>query len=156
MKRPAGATPVTADSADQVFLTRMTDHHEGLVLLTDRTLERPDPMRVTPDARALHDKQDAEQEKMLGMLDQQFKVSHRPVAMPKHKAMSDSLEQLNGEAYNRKFYEDVIVHHREGIATIDSVLPRLRTAEVKTMAQRMKAEQQKDIREFTGKMKSGS
>ena len=71
--------------------------------------------------------------------------------MPKHKMMSDSLERQSGKAYERGFYQDVIAHHKEGIAMIDSFLPRLTDDSVRAMAEKMRSDQEKEIGEFSKK-----
>jgi uncharacterized protein (DUF305 family) len=48
----------------------------------------------------------------------------------------------------------VVEHHREGIQMIDQFLPRLTRADVRQMAERMRAEQQKDIARLERELRS--
>jgi uncharacterized protein (DUF305 family) len=140
----------TTGGADHAFLEKMVDHHEGLILLAGRAGKRG-MQSITPDAKKLHTKQQSEQQKMTAMLSAHSGTSAEPKLMPKHKMMSDSLERQSGKAYERGFYQDVIAHHKEGIAMIDSFLPRLSDDSVRTMAEKMRSDQEKEIGEFSKK-----
>jgi uncharacterized protein (DUF305 family) len=145
----AGHSEMSAD-ANHAFLEKMVDHHEGLILLAGRA-ERRGMQSITPDAKKLHTKQQAEQQKMAQMMSAHSGTSAEPTLMPRHKMMSDSLERQSGKAYERGFYQDVIAHHKEGIAMIDSFLPRLTDDSVRTMAEKMRTDQEKEIAEFSKK-----
>ena len=51
-------------------------------------------------------------------------------------------------------YQHVIMHHQEGLKMIDQFLPRLTKPELKQMAEKMRADQQKEIQEFQRKASS--
>ena len=70
------------------------------------------------------------------------------------EAMASELEQKTGADYDMAFRMNVIQHHEEGIAMIDGFLPRLRRPDVRAMAERMKADQQKDIQDLRAKMQN--
>ena len=72
--------------------------------------------------------------------------------MPKNVAQTDSLSQLSGSEYDRTYYRMVIDHHREGMGMIDQHLPHLTKPAVRQMAEKMKADQQREIQEFEQKM----
>ena len=136
-------------NADQEFLQKMSDHHEGLILMVHKTLAHKGPLAVTDEAKKLDQEQDDELDRMKNALRGEFNVaSYTPKAMPEHQAMADSLGKLSGAAYDRQFREDVIKHHQEAIAMIDSYMPRLTHADVKTMAERMRATQMREINMF--------
>lgn len=44
-----------------------------------------------------------------------------------------------------KFYQEMIVHHAQAIVMVETALPRLTDAQVKSLAERMAAEQQPEI-----------
>jgi uncharacterized protein (DUF305 family) len=102
----------------------------------------------------LHTKQADEQKQMISMVQSMYGDTVMPMVMPEHKAMNDSLQVMTGAAYDRKFYEDVVKHHREGITMVDDMMPRLTRADIKQMATKMKADQQKEIQEFERKTKT--
>jgi uncharacterized protein (DUF305 family) len=100
---------------------------------------------------SLHTKQAAEQEKMIADLKTMYGETVTPMVVPQHKAMNDSLQALSGQEYDRAFYRNVVAHHKEGIQMTDAAMPRLAKPEVKQMAEKMKADQQKEITEFEKK-----
>ena len=134
-----------APSVDQQFLRMMSDHHKGLIALTHATIERKDRLAVKSEAEQLDTKQDAELDQMVTMLEQQYHDAYAPKISPDNQAMFDSLKLMTGEAYDRTFRQDVIKHHQDGIAMIDQYVPRLTDAKLKSMAEKMKANQQRDI-----------
>lgn len=139
------------DNADQQFLTKMSDHHEGLVTMATAAMTKASKSQTQGDAHMLHTKQAAERDSMVAMLRSQYNSSHTPMAMEKNRAQNDSLQRLTGAEYDRTFYRLVIDHHREGIAMIDSIAPRLTNGDVKQMAEKMKADQTKEIADFQRK-----
>jgi predicted outer membrane protein len=145
---PAGAT---AGSADQQFLREMSDHHEGMKRMAAEATQKGSP-EIKTAAAGMSQKQTAEQQEMLSML-QSEGVSHQPTILPSNQAMVDSLTQKPaGAAFDMAFHMQVIAHHREGIAMIDRMLPQLTNPQVRTMAERMKVDQQKDVQDHEGKM----
>ena len=144
-----------AKDADHQFLRSMSDHHEGLVLMATGAHQKGSAEGTRKDAEMLHHKQMAERDSMVGMIRTAYQESHTPTPMPKNQAQNDSLQALSGQAYDRKFYQLVIQHHREGIAMIDSMMPKLARDDVKRMAQKMKDDQQREIRELEPKAGGG-
>ena len=76
------------------------------------------------------------------------------MVMPSGKVMNDSLQAKSGSAYDRDMYRHVIMHYQVGVRMIDDVLPRLKRPEVRQMAERMRADQQREIQEFEKKQSS--
>jgi uncharacterized protein (DUF305 family) len=153
--QPAADTaPSTAaaGAADESFLKRMTDHHEGLLLMARQASERAGGGEVSRDARALAEAQRAEQQRMLALLKSRFDESHAPAAMARHRAVADSLAGVTGRDYGPVFYQHVIAHHQEGIAMIDSLLPQLADTGVRAMAERIRDAQIEDMDELSAKV----
>ena len=137
--------------SNQVFLRMMSDHHEGLVAMSDSALPRLQGATAKSDAQKLRQKQDSEQQRMLSMLSQQYSDSVTPMIMPSNRAMLDSVTRApQGADADRVYYRQVIAHHREGIHHAEMHLPHL-TGEVKQMAERMRSEQQREIQELERK-----
>lgn len=137
--------------SNQVFLRMMSDHHEGLVVMSDSAHPRLQSETAHNDATKLGQKQQAEQQQMLSMLSRQYQDSIRPMILPSNRAMIDSMTRTpKGAEADRVYYRQVIAHHREGIHHAEMHLPHL-TGEVKQMAERMRTEQQREIREFERK-----
>jgi uncharacterized protein (DUF305 family) len=140
-----------ARDADQEFLRMMVDHHQGLVQMATAAMTKASQSATQGDAHNLHTKQADDQKKMIAQVQSQYGETLLPMVLPSNKAMIDSLAAKSGAEYDRTFYRNVIAHHREGIRMTDEFLPRLTKADVKQMAERMKAEQQKEIAEFERK-----
>jgi uncharacterized protein (DUF305 family) len=147
------ASSQAASTPDREFLTKMTDHHEGMVQMAEAAMSKASKPATQGDAHNLHTKQAAERDSMLAMLRSSFSDSHTPAAMPENKAMMDSVNAKTGAAYDREFYAQTIKHHQEGIRMIDQYLPQLSDAKLKAMAEKMKADQQKEIQQFEPKAK---
>lgn len=166
---PAGATDTSAASTtggnmqmsgmanmtgdpDRDFLRMMSDHHKGLIAMVRPTLDKKENLAVKNDASKLDKKQDAELEKMITMLDQQYKDAYTPGMMPDHQRMVDELSGKSGAEYSRTFLKNVIAHHEQAIKMVDDYLPKAKNAQVKNMAEKMKTDQSKEIAEFQKKL----
>lgn len=147
----AGMNHGPAKDADHGFLRMMSDHHEGLVAMATEAMNKASTPEAQGDAHNLHTEQAAERDTMVSMIRSFYAEAHTPTVMPKNKAQNDSLRALSGKEYDRKFYQLVVAHHREGIAMMDSVMASLTRPEVKRMTEKMRAEQQKEIQEFQRK-----
>lgn len=143
-----------AKDADHEFLRKMSDHHEGLVVMMDAARERASSATAKADARKLHDMQGQERDQMVGMIKSSYNESHMPMLMSSAKAMNDDLQQKSGAAYDRDMYGHVVMHHQEGVKMIDDFLPRMQKAEVKQMAEKMRAVPQREIQEFQRKQRT--
>jgi uncharacterized protein (DUF305 family) len=142
---PRSAAAPTGD-ADHDFLRRMSDHHQGLIRLVHMTKDRKESSRAAiADATKIDTEQDRELDQMVTMLERDFKDPYAPKPMPEHQAMAGTLKTKTGVDYDRTFYRDVVQHHREGIAMIDDYLPKSKNPTVKRMAERMRAEQTREI-----------
>ena len=140
-----------ARDSTQTFLRMMSDHHEGLIAMSDSAEERAQDATAKADAQQLLRQQTEEQQRMLTMLRQQYSDTITPTIMPSNRAMLDSLVRTSGSEFDRLFYHHVIAHHREGIQMIEQNLPQL-APEARQMAERMRTEQQREIEEFERKM----
>jgi uncharacterized protein (DUF305 family) len=130
----------------------MSDHHEGLVAMGAEAMDLATDDSVRSAAYVLHTKQQAERDSMVAMIQSEYGEQHHPTAMPKNAAQTDSLQEAAGVERDRYFVQKTVGHHREGIAMIDQYLPRLTKAPVRRMAEKMKADQQREIEELQGKL----
>jgi len=148
MQNMAGMT----GDADHDFLRMMSDHHKGLIQIAHMTKDRKEGGSAVADAKKLDAAQDKELDQMVTMLEKDFKDPYAPKAMPEHQAMADALKTRSGKDYDRTFYENIIKHHQEAIAMIDGYLPKAKNATIKHMAEKMKADQTKEIADFQQKV----
>jgi len=147
----SGMANMTGDP-DRDFLRMMSDHHKGLIAIVHPTIDRKENLAVKGDAAKMDKKQDAEIEKMITMLDKQYKDTYTPSVMPDNQRMVDELNGKSGAEYSRTFLKNVIAHHKQAIKMIDDYLPKAKNAQVKSMAQKMKSDQTREIAEFQKKL----
>lgn len=140
--------------ADVQFMGMMTSHHEGMIAMGAQAMDKASDDSVKTAAHNMHTKQQMERDEMLRMMSQMGMAQHKPMMMGKNKAQLDSLTARAGKDYDRYFLETTIAHHQEGIGMIDEFLPKMKDAKTKQLAERMKSEQQKEIRELQGKLKT--
>lgn len=142
-------------NADQDFLRMMSDHHKGMIAMAHDAVEGSKAQASKADAQKLDKKQDAELEQMQDMLEKQFKDQYEPKVMPDNQKMVDELKaKPAGKEYDRAFYEHTVMHHQQAIKMIDEYLPKAQNAQLKSMAQKMKDDQTKEIAEFQRKIAS--
>jgi uncharacterized protein (DUF305 family) len=137
--------------ADQDFLRMMIDHHEGIIQLTNTVANLRDST-LDREAHALHDRQEAEQKKLIALAKRVARDSVKPNLSTWGDGLSGALRGLAGAAYGKKFYEQVVAHHKEGNRIIDEMTPNLRNAEVKQVAKKMKADWTAEIARFEKKV----
>jgi uncharacterized protein (DUF305 family) len=147
----SGMTNMTGDP-DRDFLRMMSDHHKGLIAMVHPTLDAKENLAVKSDAAKMDKKQDAELDKMITMLDQQYKDAYTPSVMPDNQRMVDELRGKSGVDYSRTFLNNVITHHQQAIKMVDDYLPKAKNPRVKAMAEKMKSDQTKEIAELQKKL----
>ena len=140
-----------AKDADHEFLRKMADHHEGMLVMLNGAPDKAASGTAKADARKLVEKQGPERDSMVAMIKRDYNETHMPMAMQSAKTMAADLQQKSGAAYDRDMYGHVIMHHQEGVKMVDDFLPRLTKAPVRQMAEKMRADQQREIQEFQRK-----
>lgn len=142
-----------AKDADHEFLRMMSDHHEGLIEMASAAMNKASTPQVQGDAHQLHTKQEQEQKQMVDLIQTAYSETVQPMVMPSNKAMNDTLQAKSGADYDQTFYRMVVKHHQEGIQMMDEFAPRVQRAEVRQMIDKMRTEQQREIRELNAKIK---
>jgi uncharacterized protein (DUF305 family) len=151
-KAPDSASVPATTDADHDFLRTMSDHHKGLIALVHMTRDRSGVGTARADATTLDKARDAELDQMMTMLEKTYKDPYTPKVMPEHQAMAAALKPMSGKGYERTFYEDIVKHHAEAITMIDAYLPKAKRADIKAMAEKMKADQSREITAFQQKL----
>jgi uncharacterized protein (DUF305 family) len=149
MNHGAMASRPSPKDSNQSFLRMMSDHHQGLVAMSDTAMAKLGATAKT-DAQKLRTEQKREQDHMLQMLRSDYKDSVTPMILPSNQAMISTVAQTSASDADRVYYQQVIAHHREGVQMIDKMLPQL-TGMTKDMATSSRAKQQKEIAEFEKK-----
>ena len=143
---------VMTGDADRDFLRMMTDHHMGLIAMAHKTIESKDKLTVKTIAERLDTEQDAEMDRMMTMLEKNFKDPYAAKITADNQLMLDQLKGKTGKEYDQTFLNNVITHHEQALKMIDAYLPTAKNADLKAMAQKMKAVQSKEITEFKAKV----
>lgn len=149
---PTASAIDAVSGADQQFLREMSDHHKGMILLAHETIEQKGELSVKDEARALDKEQDEELDRLHTALRGMFNDDYAARVRPEDQAVVDSLVKLQGAAYSRAFRQNVIRQDEQGVTLIDRYLPRLTQADVKTLAERMRANQLREIEAFKAKL----
>jgi uncharacterized protein (DUF305 family) len=148
----AGMQHAAARDPNQEFARMMVDHHQGMIVMAQQAMERGSTEALKTEAHGMHQKQETEQKELLALLQREYQDTHQPTVTPSNRAMADSLSAKQGADYDMAFRMHTIAHHREGIGMIDQFLPRLTRPELRTMAERMKADQSADIQKLEREM----
>ena len=149
MNHGAMASRPAPKDSNQSFLRMMSDHHQGLVAMSDTAMGKLGATAKS-DAQKLRTEQKQEQDHMLQMLRSDYKDSVTPMILPSNQRMISTVAQTSASDADRVYYQQVIAHHREGVQMIDKMLPQL-TGMTKDMATSSRAKQQKEIAEFEKK-----
>ena len=138
-------TSTPARDADQEFVRMMVDHHQGMIVMADTAIARNASPPVRQAATMMKQKQAAEQKTMLDMLKSDYGEDKMPMVMPSNVQMIAAVASKSGSDVDRSFRENVIAHHEEALKMISDYEPRFTKATVRTMAARMRSDQQKEI-----------
>jgi uncharacterized protein (DUF305 family) len=139
-----------AGSPDHRFFQQMSDHHVGLVQMSQQAQQKATQDTVKTEARHFLAGHTNDLEQMQRMLQEHFNDRHQPTIMPRHAAMVDSLSQQQGAQFNRAYVQDVIEHHQGGVRMIEVYLPSATQENVKVLAAKMKTVQTEDIKRLEG------
>ena len=135
-------------SPDAAFLTELSNHHEGLVLLAMTAMNNTSREATRAEAHRIHLSRMAERDSMVALLRVEFAVQHTPRVSPAHIVRADSIPGLDGEARDVMFYRLLVRHHEEGLRIIRQYLPQLQDARVRRLAERLKAEKEESIARY--------
>ena len=138
-------TSTPAKDADQEFVRMMVDHHQGLIVMADTAVAKNASPAVRQEATTMKEKQSAEQKTMIGMLKSDYGEDKMAMIMPSNAQMIAEVASKSGSDVDRTFREKVIAHHEEALKMISDYEPRFTKPAIRSMAARMKTDQQKEI-----------
>lgn len=144
--------PPPARDADQAFLRQMLDHHETTIALAHTQMMSPAGHAVhgvAGDPVALDSRLDAEKQEMLALLSRFYGESYSPRTdtLAAANAHAEASVPTGGAAMppaggsKTMPMMDVGASLRRGATLVDQHLPRLKRAEVRALAGRMRASQ---------------
>ena len=153
------SSTVTANDADEMFVTMMIPHHQQAIEMADIVLAKDglDPA-VAELAQQIKDAQAPEMERMLGWLDD-WGVEYDPDGMGgmDHGSMDDSgdgmmseedmatLEESDATQASRIFLEQMIVHHDGAVDMARTALGDGQNQDVLDLAQQVIDDQTAEI-----------
>ena len=138
-------TSTPAKDADQEFVRMMVDHHQGLIVMSDTAIARNPSPPVRQEATTMKQKQAAELKTMLDMLKSDYGEDKMAMVLPSNAQMIAEVAAKTSSNVDRTFREKVIAHHEEALKMISDYEPRFTRPAVRTMAAKMKSDQQKEI-----------
>lgn len=144
---------------DHDFATMMIEHHQGSIDMSQIQVQSGKDETIKKKAKELITKQKAEQEKL-----RTFVSGHTPKADNTHshgdgqghnelqQAMTKMMDQMKGMQMSgdtdKDFVMMMIPHHQSAIDMAKNELSHGKEVEIKQMAQKMIADQNKEIKEF--------
>jgi uncharacterized protein (DUF305 family) len=145
----AQSTP--AEDSDHQFLRDMSNHQQGLIDMAMAAMERAAQEPTRAHAHALHARQQAERDTMVALLLRDYQDQHLPTAAPTQQAQADSLSDAELPDYDATFYRMLIEHHHAGLQLIDRFRPRLTKPALRQLAERLRADHQREIAQVQGR-----
>lgn len=113
--------------------------------MAHEAVQSKDKLTVKDLATSMDAKQDKELDMMGKMLEADYKDVYAPMIMPDNQTMIDALKGKTGPDFDRTFLQNVITHHQQAVKMVDDYLPKAKAAKVKSMAEKMKADQTKEL-----------
>jgi uncharacterized protein (DUF305 family) len=160
---PAGDEGVAAEDgehneADVEFVQGMIPHHEGAIEMAELVEGRTDRQELLDLADEISEVQDEEIALLRGMLermdademamdDEMGETDHGDMGMMDDAEMEE-LRELEGDEFDRRFMEAMIVHHQGAIDMAERVLSEGQDDEVAGLAQLVIDAQQGEIEQM--------
>jgi uncharacterized protein (DUF305 family) len=146
------------NEADVEFVQGMIPHHEGAIEMAELVEGRTERQELIDLADEIIEVQDAEIEQLRGMLermgagemamdDDMGDMDHGDMGMMDEAEMEE-LRELEGDEFDRRFMEAMIVHHEGAIDMAERVLAEGQDAEVAGLAEAVIAAQEAEIEQM--------
>jgi uncharacterized protein (DUF305 family) len=146
------------NEADVEFVQGMIPHHEGAIEMAELVEDRTERQELVDLADEIIEVQDEEIAQLRGMLDRMGAdemamdddmddMDHGDMGMMDDAEMEE-LRALEGDEFDRRFMEAMIVHHEGAIDMAERVLAEGQDAEVAEVAQEVIAAQEAEIEQM--------
>lgn len=147
-----------ANEADIEFVQGMIPHHEGAIEMAELVEDRTDRQELIDLADEIIEVQDEEISQLRGMLDRMGAdemamdddmgdMDHGDMGMMDEAEMEE-LRGLEGDEFDRRFMEAMIVHHEGAIDMAERVLAEGEDEEVAALAQDVIDAQEAEIEQM--------
>jgi uncharacterized protein (DUF305 family) len=146
------------NEADVEFVQGMIPHHEGAIEMAELVEDRTERQELVDLADEIIEVQDEEIAQLRGMLDRMGAdemamdddmddMDHGDMGMMDDAEMEE-LRALEGDEFDRRFMEAMIVHHEGAIDMAERVLAEGQDAEVAEVAQEVITAQEAEIEQM--------
>lgn len=149
---------MTGDQFDKAYLTDMIAHHQGALNMASQARELATKAEIRTLADAILSSQASEVQQMMDW-QQEWNYSatdssnpHAGHMMESSGSMSEDmadmeakLNGLSGEAYNKEFLKQMILHHQQAVDMSKYAETNAKHQEVKDLAQAVITAQEKEI-----------
>ncbi len=138
-----------AQNDDHAFLRTMADNNEGMVEMVAFAKDRATGATTIADIGRVREARAQLRTELIDMIRNKYQEVFVPVATPVHDKRLDSLDLTEPAQFNREFYQRALEHHRQWISRLDALSPRLKDAQVKAFATRLRSQIQGEIDMFS-------
>ena len=133
----------TTGNADRDFLRAISDHDKNVVVLSDAALESNTRPEMEDLIRRIEERHGHNLDAITAVLRQSFNDRYVSQATNETRAIA---ERLRRDADHRRVFLDATLKAEENAAGfIDSVLPKIRRSDVRTIARNLKSAKAADI-----------
>jgi hypothetical protein len=133
---PLRAQATSAASPDQQFLENMADLNQDVALLAHETLHRAGTFPSKADAENVDKRHDDEMDHMRAAL-KMLNDSYHSKASHADSVTAAVLGKESGATFDKDFRADVVKIDQRELQLINTDMPQLTNAQVKTLAERM-------------------
>jgi uncharacterized protein (DUF305 family) len=142
------------DDYDRVFLSNMIEHHQGAVDMAELANTNAQRQEIKDMSAAIIAAQTGEIDDMkqwqkdwgFPASSGEMMMDHSAMGMmTEMETMTDALNGLSGEAFDKKFVELMIEHHQSAINMSAPGATNAKRQEVKELSQKIVADQSKEI-----------
>jgi uncharacterized protein (DUF305 family) len=149
---------MTGDQFDKAYLTDMIAHHQGALNMASQARELATKSEIRTLADAILSSQATEVQQMMNW-QQEWEYSTTDISNPHAGHMMESsgsmgddmanmeakLNGLSGEAYDKEFLKQMILHHQQAVDMSKYADTNAKHQEVKDLAQAVISAQEKEI-----------
>jgi uncharacterized protein (DUF305 family) len=143
---------VRTGEIDRRFLEHLLDHYQGLEHLAERVRLSSKVSAARRDTWRFEGRDDDERRQAEQLLRDLYNERYLPMVPEEFREAAVAIPALPAEQQAHALLELVTQHHREDVARIDRILPRLQHPQVRELARHLRRDQRRDLRVFAGRL----
>lgn len=133
---------------EQQFMTSMIDHHQMAIEMAELCLDRAVHRQLVKTCESIIATQSAEVRQMQTWLQEWYGVSYAPQMKPREAREVEALASLTGEAFEIRFMEMMIQHHRAAVRDAEECVRTAYHPELVQLCENIIAAQTAEIEQF--------